>query len=283
MKHLIIATAVLLVLSSCNEPPEVAETDPRIEKLTIDNSELTNKLIAKHSEIAEFKQYLSEVQDDLKSIQIKENDLSLLIGRENPESGKDQIRPAIKALGELLESNKKKMKQLRNTLSDHEDELAQYKTSLDIIEENFNQKVELVEELYSTLVDREIAITLLQKQQERLDELVCQLEQQANTAWFINGTTKELTESSIIDRKGGIFGIGGVKTLQSNLDTDAFVKVDISDTKEIVLDGQKAEIVSKHPDDSYTINTTGTEESIQILDHEKFWEQSKYLAVVVKK
>ena len=104
-----------------------------------------------------------------------------------------------------------------------------------------------------------------------------------NTAFFVAGTKKELKEMGIIDMKGGFIGIGRVKALNENASLEFMTPIDIDKTDNIELDGKKAELITPHPDDSYSITYNDDITNVNIEDKLHFWQETNYLIVEVKK
>ena len=56
-----------------------------------------------------------------------------------------------------------------------------------------------------------------------------------NTAWYTAGTTKELVKKGVISNEGGFIGLGTIKKLSENFNTQNFVEVDITKLKLITI------------------------------------------------
>ena len=91
-----------------------------------------------------------------------------------------------------------------------------------------------------------------------------------------------MTEN-VVAKEGGFLGIGKTETLKSGFNKSVFNKIDITEVKSFPINGKKVELVTNHPQDSYTFEKVDEKqiESLVILDPEKFWNSSKYLVVMV--
>jgi hypothetical protein len=95
------------------------------------------------------------------------------------------------------------------------------------------------------------------------------------------GKTKELQNMKVIDRTGGLLGIGKTARLSSSFDNKNFTKIDYVQVNTIPIDSKGAKIITTHPSDSYTMNKEKDKVvSINITNAERFWSASKYLVVV---
>jgi hypothetical protein len=101
------------------------------------------------------------------------------------------------------------------------------------------------------------------------------------TAYYVVGTYKDLSANNVIEKKGGVIGIGSTKTLKTDFDHKAFHQIDIYSYRSIPVFGGDASILTNHGSDSYELlkDEEGNVQWIRITDPEKFWESSKYLVV----
>jgi hypothetical protein len=104
-----------------------------------------------------------------------------------------------------------------------------------------------------------------------------------NTAHVVLGTFKELKKEGILDREGGVLGLGASKAIQENFDSKYFTELDIRETKTIPVNAKKAVVLSEHPNSSYKlVEENGQIAYLQIENPEEFWRISKYAVIQVK-
>ena len=103
-----------------------------------------------------------------------------------------------------------------------------------------------------------------------------------NTAFYAFGTKKELAEKNVIEKEGGVLGIGKTIKMKKDFNRDYFMKIDIREFNQLPLNTKKAKIVTTHPAGSYHLTGTKTVESLIIDNPEDFWKASKYLLIVVE-
>jgi hypothetical protein len=103
-----------------------------------------------------------------------------------------------------------------------------------------------------------------------------------NTAFYAFGTKKELSEKNVIEKEGGVLGMGTTLKMKKDFNRDYFMKIDIREFKQLPLNTKKARLVTYHPDGSYHFNGEKTVESLVIDNPADFWKASKYLLIVVE-
>jgi hypothetical protein len=91
---------------------------------------------------------------------------------------------------------------------------------------------------------------------------------------------KELKDKGLIDKKGGLLGIGRTAELNPDISTSSFTKANMTMLQALALNGKFAKMITQHPDKSYKI--TGNADSLLITDASSFWSESKYLVISVK-
>ena len=85
-----------------------------------------------------------------------------------------------------------------------------------------------------------------------------------NTAYYAFGTKKELAEKNVIEKEGGVLGLGKTLALKKDFNRDYFQKIDIREFKLLTLKAKKAELLASHPADSYHLTRTNTVEALVI-------------------
>src|SRR5205085_12548137 len=102
-----------------------------------------------------------------------------------------------------------------------------------------------------------------------------------HTAYYVVGKSKDLQTMKVIDKTGGLLGIGKTSKLSQNFDNNKFTRIDYVQTNTIPVDSKDAKIITTHPADSYKMNKEKDKVvSISITNAEKFWSASKYLVVI---
>jgi len=121
---------------------------------------------------------------------------------------------------------------------------------------------------------------IVKQQRDASRELPKNQDLELNKAWYAIGTATEL-EKHGIRSKGNI--LKKAKLTEETYDKDYFTPIDIRNTLVIPLSSKSAEIVIKHPSDTYNLlKDTKGEYTLQITNASKFWSITRYLVIKVK-
>ena len=202
---------------------------------------------------------------------------------------KDRINFNIQVIGELLQRNTSIIESLNKELSGNDLTIASLRKKINqLTEENAkkDQEIGLLKAESSTLktqiegLARSVDSMYVETQQR--DIIIKQKTDQLNTAYYVLGTYKELNSKKVMKKEGGFLGLGKDKVLESDLNPDAFTKLDITKLNAIPINAKTAKVITNHPVDSYKLNTDikGNIKSLEITNTAKFWKSSKYLVIV---
>lgn len=290
---LLLVTACSLILFSCNqaELQRIAELESRVDSLTVQSEQ-------KDATINEFFESLNQIEENLKLITSKEQQISTEVrnngnNNELPEDGRERIAKDIIDINRIMSENHSKLAALTKKLKASNMKVAEFEKMIKDMTRRIEERDSTIQTLRDNLEVLNFSVDSLTIALSGLDsvnkELTEQLEQQhvqINEAWYAFGSKKELIENQIISRTGGFLGIGKHNELKEDMLLDYFTKISIETTNEIPIFATKkgVEFVTKHPTDSYelTTNDEGAIVSIKITDKTKFWRQSRYLVVIIK-
>lgn len=288
MKKLLFILSVV-VLTSCGQHKK------DIARMQAKQDSIAQLGVQKDNSILEFIGAMNEIQTNLDSVKTIQKLVSVQTapGTELKADAKKRIVEDIRQINELLQKNKDlvksmqgkldrsnvKVKELQNMIEllnkqmvEKDGELARLNTEMENLHVNvagLNQKIETI--------TKETDATIKAKSQT--------IEEQTNainTAYYAFGTKKELVEKNVIEKEGGVLGVGKVIKLKKDFNHDYFMKIDIREFKQLPLNTKKAKLVTIHPDKSYHWTGVKTVESIVIDNPEEFWKSSKYLLIVVE-
>ncbi len=291
MKKSLFIVTLILLLVSCNQE--------KLEQLSQENAELKEEAAENDATINEFIQTINEIEKNLALIKEKEDMISRSTQSnvENQKDARAAIIQDLKTINSLMDENKQKIASLNEKVSNS-----------DIRMNEFNQMVKSLnnrlEERKTEITDMQNELALLSKEKEMLTSTVDTLETKVsdlslsnqyktdtinqqinalNTAYVTSGTYKDLKEKGVIDKEGGIIGIGSVKKLAEDFNKEIFEKIDITKTKAIPLNGKKATVITTHPPESYRLTSEDGNEldSLYISDPRSFWRATKYLVIVL--
>ena len=252
-------------------------------------------------------QTFQTIEENLAEIRMREGVIESNL--ENPESdGKlspeEKIQSEIKMIEQIMEKNKALIAELNTKVDSKNADLVKYKRSiaqankkldsfkqevadLMAVNEGLQNDLSTAKSDYSNLENNyQTKVQEVDSTYQVIDEQLSELkkkETEMNTVYYTVGTYKELSEENLVDKEGGVLGIGAAKVLTNNVDQDKLVKVDRRELKEIPIHGKKVELVTKHDIASYEIVMNNDRaEKLVINNPESFWRDSKYLVILVK-
>jgi hypothetical protein len=141
-----------------------------------------------------------------------------------------------------------------------------------------------VEELNRKLDEVRSDNEALQAEAEMLLKGNAEMDKNINKAYFTYGTSEQLAEKHIIEKKGGLFGIGSKDALTTAYfkNKASFTELDVRQTSTIPIEGKKPVVLTSHPKGSYELKSDGEYSQLVILNAGDFWETSKFLIIEVK-
>jgi len=264
-----------------------SEDRQKISDLSAKDSALSSRTSAQDSTIMAYVKSFNEIEDNLDSIKTKAKILTVSNGGE--ENKQDQIVANIRAIGDLMMKNKKEIAALERKLKKSGNENAQLQKMIAHLTEQLNEKDAQIAALQSQLAESNAnlkdminkfndSMQVVAKQKETINTMTTDM----NTVYYAVGTTKELKKQGVIQKEGGIAGIGSTAELKQNFNASYFTKSDLTQLHVIPLFSKFAKVVTNHPTDSYRISGNNKSDSLIIKDAKSFWSQSKYLVIIVK-
>lgn len=287
MKKYFLIAAAGLVLSSCNT------NEKEMKALNHDRDSLMMLVNERDSSLNEFMISYDEIEKNLDAVAAKQDIISMNIDKQPKElktSTKDRINAEIKAINDLMEKNRSKIAELNRKLKNSGSKIAGFEKMIQSLNEQVAQKDTELLALNTQLTSLNTQVAQLQTS---VDTLSVVSSQQANTiseqttslhtAYYIVGKSKELQESKVIDKTGGLLGIGKSPKLSDAFDNSKFTRIDYTQTMSIPVNSD-GKIVTTHPKDSYELDKDTKDKdkivNVRITNPEKFWSASKYLVVV---
>ena len=290
MKKLLFVLSVMVFVSCGQHKKEIARMQAKQDSIA-------QLGVQKDNSILEYISAMNEIQSNLDSIKTIQKIVSVQTapGTEMKAEAKKRIVEDIAQINNLLQKNKEMMNSLQGKLRN---------SNLKIVELE-----KMVELLNKQVGDKDAEVAVLKQQLEKLNVDVAGLNQkietitkeseqtikeknevidtkttELNTAFYGFGTKKELEAKNVIEKEGGVLGMGKTLKLKKDFNREFFMKVDIREFNQLPLNTKKAKLVTYHPDGSYHMVMTDkkTVESIVIDKPEEFWKASKYMLIVVE-
>ena len=283
----------------------------KIKDLEARNAALTMQQLQQDSLVNDFMLSFNEFEQNLE--EIKQREQIIAVNSDGPEArkaSKDKIIEDIQMINDLLVQNQTIIDELNQKLSKQEGDTKNMRAMVSRLTKQLEEKTGQIAMLETQLEEMNIQVATLRTQVDTLSEVstvlrqtttrqAAQIEEQTeritqttesleeqtkrlHTAYYVAGTTKELKDRNILDKEGGVLGMGKTPKMNSNVDPSEFTRIDITEVQTIPVGSKKARVLTAHPSDSYTlVNQDKIVEELEITNPEKFWKSSRYLVVVL--
>lgn len=290
MKKLLFILSVVVLTSCGQHKKEIARMQFKQDSIAALGMQKDNSLL-------EFIGAMNEIQANMDSVKTIQKLVSVqtIPGSELKADAKKRIIDDIRQINELLEKNKQLMKSLQGKLNSSNVKLKELQTMIELQTKQMQEKdaelVRLNTELESLNVNvkglNQKIETITAESDATIKEKNAAIAAQTisiNTAFYAFGTKKELDEKNVIEKEGGVLGMGKTLKMKKDFNRDYFRQIDIREFTSLTLNTKKARLVSFHPESSYhfTLTAKKTVENLVIDMPEDFWKASKYLLIVVE-
>jgi len=263
------------------------KTTEQDSALTQQRDSLAAIIAQKDNEINDMMSTLNDIEEGFREINEAQGRVSLAKRgegassaariRENMQfiqSTMQQNRELINKLRQQLRQSTISGDQLRRTIENLTAQLEAKDKELQALRAELDAKDIHIAELDEQVAGLSESVTSLQTEGAQKDETISTQDKELNAAWFVFGTKKELKEQNIL--KDG-------KVLGQNFNKNYFTKIDIRVDREIKLYSRSAEVLTAHPQSSYTLERDANKQYVlRITNPQQFWSTSKYLVVLVK-
>jgi len=277
------------------------KNEGQLQKLVTEKELMATSLSSQESNFNEVMRLVEAVESQIESIVRKEN---LVLNTKSGEymDSKEKLTKEIAMIDGLIarsnnniealsgklksagiKSNvlQNKISRLTKDLKERTASIVALNTSLKEQEQDFKAL-----EAKNTLLEQEgvkqaLAIT---KKDEELGQLLNE-NKDLNQVHFVVGTYDELSTKGVLRKEGGFLMFGKKNAVVEEVESSQFSHIDGRQFRGLPFEGDKFEIVSKHPSNSFNVveedDQTG-KKYLEILDAEEFWKLSKYLVVSVR-
>lgn len=251
------------------------------------NEDLQNLYESSTATISEIQESLQALDQDLSGQLFSQSE----IPNASPADRRERIISSIANMRDQIEADKKKISQLESQLANSRTQLRGVQDMVNRLKASLEDKERIMAELQERLgiLDetieaerRENQMAIAEREQtiaER-EQALKDAERAANTIYYVVGTRKQLMDQGIVDRKGGILGIGRVTTVNRQLATEKFTEINLQDTLEISFKATNKgySILSNHVATTYKVEKEDDEYVLTVTDKENFRKQ-KFLVI----
>lgn len=237
---------------------------------------------------------IGEIQDNLEAL---DQDLSGQLFTQSevpgstPADRRQRIISSIANMRNQIEADKKKIAQLESQLAQSRTQLKGVQDIVNRLKNSINDKEKIMDELQQRLgimsetieAERRLSQQEIAAREKTIQEKQQQIDlaaMDANTLYYVVGTRTQLMDKDIIDRKGGILGIGRVTTVASKLELEKFTEFNLQETQQIRFPATKKgySVLSNHIATTYKVEKDGNEYVLTITDPNNFRKQ-KFLVI----
>ncbi len=227
------------------------------------------------------------IQDSLNAItpggEAAQGDVEL----QGPGTLHDKVLARISTLKSSIARTKGRIEELDARLKHSGVRIAGLQKMINGLRESATYKEERIAELSNqvgTLRTKVTGMTYeIQGQQEALDQKQQELaekQQELATIYYAMGTKNELTNSGVVEKKGGVLGVGKSLKLSGMFEEAAFVPLNTDQENVIRIPTKKVQILSAQPPSSYALQTVGKNMvELRILDRTEF-RKIKHLVIL---
>lgn len=263
----------------------------------------------------QFNLTFGELEQNLAEVTAHESALRASMLEDSPKgpmTAEERVQQEVFIIEALLNQNRAIIADLSAQLGENNEALADYAKKNKRLQQKLNVfvtkteelealNIQLAQDLQKSEADRAIvqqelvaqveyndalSNTIMVKDQQIFDkdDKLNKMQKKINTSYYVVGEYKELRDLDVVEKDGGIIGIGASKTLKDDFDEKQFIEIDRVNYTTIPVFAKKAELATNHPSDSYQWVEDGQGiQWLEILDPTKFWKSSKYLVVLTDK
>lgn len=286
---IIIGLSTGLLFTSCTNKEKEEAALQQVSVVSSERDSLENALVTT----------LDEINQNLDMIRDKQGLIANTNGHESV-SKKQAILDNISVINGLIADNQEKIEKLQeqaNKLGKEKsamtriakqtkDRIEKQEQEIAMLKEQLSQESYKVEDLNRRVNEMQVNNDNLTAEKTQLTDMNTKMDKDLNKAYFTYGTSKELKLKSLVEKTGGVLGMGKRDALANAFfkNKSSFTEVDIRETKTIPIQGKKPKLITFHPQTSYDITEAKDTKyaSINIKDPEEFWSSSKYLVVEVR-
>ncbi len=290
MKKLVFVLSVMVLVSCGQHKKEIARMQAKQDSIA-------QLGVQKDNSILEYIGAMNEIQSNLDSIKTIQKIVSVQTapGTELKAEAKKRIVEDIAQINNLLQKNRDMMNSLQGKLRNSNVKIAELEKMIEMLNKQVGDKDAEVAILKQELENLHINVaglnqkieTITKESEQTIKEKVQVIDAQTiemNTAFYAFGTKKELEAKNVVEKEGGVLGMGKTLKLKKDFNREFFMKIDIREFSQLPLNTKKAKLVTFHPEGSFHMVMTDkkTVESLVIDKPEEFWKASKYMLIVVE-
>lgn len=290
MKKLLVLIAIAGLFACQQQKNEISRLGMVRDSLTAVTSE-------KDQAILDFLTAFNKIQENLDSIKILEKMITVASEQPGELQGdrKQKILEDIALLNQLIQKNKELNTSLQRKLNSANSKIGELQgmvTEFERMVSNLNGQVEQknieIAQLTQNVESLNLDVSMLTQQVQEVTRTVEEksriIDDQTvaiNKVYYAMGTVRELTDNNVLEKSGGVLGMGRTLKIRKDFNRDYFTVTDMRGFTFLPLMAKKAKIISVHPTESFRISGEKTADTLYINNPQEFWKASKYLLIVI--
>jgi len=290
-KVVVVLAVILTILSAALV---INRKESEIRKLDSQTTRLNRVVSERDSVLNDLLMTFNDVESSLAFLKQRSDRIEFVEDEQQIPDRHESIVNDLRLLDSLLERNSEKVKVLEAKLKKSGIQVAALNKKITQLNLDIHSQSKEILRLKHQLEEREIQIAQLHSEVEGLEsevqmkdqdlllktEIIKSQDSALNNAYLVYGTYKELKDNGVVEREGGLLGLGGKKIMPGDFDEEIFIKLDIRETREIPLYAKKVSFITEHPDNSYRfLMDEGLITYLEIEDPGEFWKLSKYAVI----
>lgn len=273
--------------------PSCGNNEKQVDTAITDsiNNELNDSLATALAEKDTLMALMNDISDGMTQIKEMQDIISTQnLNGETPDR-KAQLRNDIILIQQSIEQKKKRLLELEKRLTQSTTFTTEMKKTIESLKNQLESQQGTINELTNQLKAAHIEIsnlntrvdslktvnTTVTNEKEAAKKESERLNNELNTCFYAVGSKSELKAHKIIET--GF--LRKTKIMEGDFEKSYFTKADKRTLNEIQLHSKKAEVMSKHPKEAYTIVDGPSGKVLHITNSTRFWEYSNYLVIKV--
>jgi chromosome segregation ATPase len=289
-KSAVLVFLIALLTWQCQSGPSRSDLEEK-------NDSLAQTIAIKDTQMNQMVNTIGDIEATLRVIKEKEKIIALKAEKGDARgNAADEINNDIRYIYDLMVQNKERIESLEQQLKRSGIETDRLKRLVDNLNQELTEKNQEImalnnllknknteiDDMTYKLTDMEITLDSIKQVSEEVQYELQATKEDMYTAYYAIGTKKELKDKNIINKDGFLF-FGKTELLKDDFDEEYFVTIDTRKTDSLELFQSKIQILTPHPEDSYTLSQTESgNQTLIINDKEGFWDISKYLVIQAK-
>ena len=279
-------TALLIASSSCSNKKQEEELRQQ-QALNEATTEELRSAIADRDQLIGLVNEISTGMDQIKQL---ENILTVSGKNETPGQ-RDQILADIAAIQATLTQRRERLAELEKKLNSSNLTNTNLKKTIAQLQGQIDSQTREIETLRANLDEAKASISSLSGQVDSLHSTVntvvaqrdstdnanVELTNELNTCYYAIGNKDELKANKIIET--GF--LRKTKIMEGDFDRNFFTSADKRTLTQIDLNSTKAEVLTKQPAGSYTIDDVNGHKVLRITNPAQFWSLTNYLVIKI--